>query len=81
MTTNEIINMAIQSGIVPWTKHEWVGVGTKFSASDEGLDGDLTCLIQFASMVAAAERSACIKALEENEQFYCRDTLKSMGAA
>jgi hypothetical protein len=34
-------------------------------------------LIQFAELVAAAEREECIKALEANEQFYCRDTILS----
>lgn len=28
---------------------------------------------------AEAEREACIKALEENEQFYCRDTIRARG--
>ena len=53
--TKEIIEMAVAAGIIPWTKHEHVG-GNNFSASDEGLDGDLASLIQFANLVAAKER-------------------------
>ena len=52
MTQDEIIEMAVTAGIVPWTKHEHVG-GNNFSATDEGLDGDIVSLIQFAKLVAA----------------------------
>ena len=62
--TKEIIEMAAAAGIIPWTKHEHVG-GNNFSASDEGLDGDLASLIQFAKLVAAKEREACAKVAEE----------------
>ena len=60
MTKDDIIRMAVDAGIIPWTKHEYVG-GKNFSASDEGLDGDLASLIQFAELVASAEREACAK--------------------
>lgn len=50
MTQDEIIEMAAICGIIPWTKHEYIG-GNKFSASDEGLDGDIAALIQFAKRV------------------------------
>ena len=59
MNREDIIRMAVDAGIIPWTKHEYVG-GKNFSASDEGLDGDLASLIQFAALVASAEREACI---------------------
>ncbi len=55
MTQDQIIEIAVAAGIIPWTKHEHVG-GNNFSASDEGLDGDLASLIQFAKLVAAKER-------------------------
>ena len=55
MNREDIIRMAVDAGIIPWTKHEYVG-GKNFSASDEGLDGDLASLIQFAELVASAER-------------------------
>ena len=60
MNRDDIIRMAVDAGIIPWTKHEYVG-GKNFSASDEGLDGDLASLIQFAALVASAEREACLK--------------------
>lgn len=58
MTHEEIIEMAVAAGITPWTKHEHIG-GNNFSASDEGLDGDLASLIQFAKLVAAKEQNRC----------------------
>ena len=67
--TKEIIEMAAAAGIIPWTKHEHVG-GNNFSASDEGLDGDLASLIQFAKLVAAKEREACA---EICDRFQARD--------
>ncbi len=66
MNRDEIIRMAVDAGIIPWTKHEYVG-GKNFSASDEGLDGDLASLIQFAALVASAEREACAKVCENKE--------------
>ena len=38
-------------------------------------------LERFAALVAAAEREACIKALEANEQFYCRDTIRARSSS
>ena len=64
MTQDQIIEIAVAAGIIPWTKHEYVG-GNNFSASDEGLDGDLASLIQFAKLVAAKEREACAKICDE----------------
>ena len=63
MNREDIIRMAVDAGIIPWTKHEYVG-GKNFSASDEGLDGDLASLIQFAELIASAEREACAKIAE-----------------
>lgn len=64
MNNDEIIRMAVDAGIIPWTKHEYVG-GKNFSASDEGLDGDLASLIQFAALVASAERERILDMCKE----------------
>ena len=53
MTRDDIIRMAAEAGITPWVHHQWVG-GNKFVHADEGMDGDLACLMQFAALVAAA---------------------------
>ena len=57
MKDDELIALAAECGLMPWVKHEHVG-GTSFSATDEGIDGDLAGLIQFAKLVAAHEREA-----------------------
>ena len=64
MNREDIIRMAVDAGIIPWTKHEYVG-GNNFSASDEGLDGDLASLIQFAAFVASAERERILDICKE----------------
>ena len=64
MNKEDIIRMAVDAGIIPWTKHEYVG-GKNFSASDEGLDGDLASLIQFAALVASAERERILDICKE----------------
>lgn len=61
MTKDRVLELAVAAGIIPWTKHEHIG-GNNFSASDEGLDGDLASLIQFAKLVEA-EKQAEIETL------------------
>lgn len=56
MTRDDIIRMATEAGITPWAQLQWVG--GKFVDVDEGMDGDIACLMQFADLVAAAERKA-----------------------
>ena len=93
MKQNEIIEMAVAAGITPWTKHEHVG-GNNFSASDEGLDGDLASLIQFAKLVEAKEREACAKTCEElkfskagpshdalRQRLLCAEAIRARGEA
>ena len=70
MTQDEIIELGVQAGIIPWTKHEYIG-GNKFSASDEGLDGDRTSLIQFAKLIAEKERKRILDVIGNN-QCECR---------
>jgi hypothetical protein len=64
MKDDELIALAAECGLMPWVKHEHVG-GTSFSATDEGIDGDLAGLIQFAKLVAAHEREACAKVCDD----------------
>lgn len=60
MTQDEIVEMAVECGIIPWTKHEYIG-DKKFTATDEGLDGDIASLVQFFQMATTREREACAK--------------------
>jgi hypothetical protein len=64
MSEDEIIQMAVECGIIPWTKHEYIG-DQKFTATDDGLDGDAASLIQFFQMAVAHERQECVKVCED----------------
>jgi len=50
MNDDELIALAAECGLMPWVKHEHIG-GTSFSATDDGIDGDIAGLIQFAKLV------------------------------
>ena len=52
MERDRVLELAAQAGLFPWVKHEWSQ--DRFVHTDEGIDGDLACLIQFAELVAAA---------------------------
>ena len=54
MTDAEIMELADQAGIMPWIKHEWDG--KRFVHTDEGMDGDAACLVQFAKLIIERER-------------------------
>ena len=64
MSKDEIIQMAVECGIIPWTKHEYIG-NKKFTATDDGLDGDAASLVQFFQMAVAYEREACARVCNE----------------
>lgn len=54
MNRDDIIRLAHEAGIIPWEQMEWSN--NRFVLTDEGMDGDLACLMQFANLVAAAQR-------------------------
>ena len=62
MTTDELIRLAHEAGIIPWNRLHWST--DQFVTIDEGMDGDLACLTQFAALIAAAEREACARVCE-----------------
>lgn len=72
MTDDDILKTAVECGIIPWTKHEYIG-GNKLTATDDGLDGDAAALIQFAHLVIAHEREQCAKVCEEQYEYYGHD--------
>ena len=66
MTKEDIIRLAVHAGITPWAKKEWSK--DQFVQTDEGMDGDATCLIQFAALVAKAERHRICEMLRERHR-------------
>lgn len=49
------LRMATDAGIVPWTLHQYVGK-KRWTPKEEGLDGDIASLMQFAELVANYQR-------------------------
>jgi ubiquinone biosynthesis protein UbiJ len=54
MDRKEVLELAVAAGIMPWVKHEWNG--KQFIHTDEGMDGDTACLLQFAQLIVERER-------------------------
>jgi hypothetical protein len=54
MTDKEIMELADKAGILRWSKQEWTG--NQFVHTDEGMDGDAACLVQFAKLIIERER-------------------------
>ena len=57
MEKETVLRLADMCGLTPWVKHEFY-IDRLIPATDEGIDGDLAGLMQFAQLVAAHEREA-----------------------
>jgi len=78
MSEDEIIQMAVECGIIPWTKHEYIG-NKRFTATDDGLDGDAASLVQFFQMAVAHEREACAQRLDAVGCDHCATNIRARG--
>lgn len=54
MNKSDVLKLADDAGIVPWVKLEVVNGGVM--ETEEGMDGDMACLLQFAQLIVEAER-------------------------
>jgi ubiquinone biosynthesis protein UbiJ len=54
MEREKLLRLAERVGIVPWVRHEWTG--RRFVHTDEGMEGDLACLMQFYTLAVEQER-------------------------
>lgn len=78
MDRNTILKWALQVDIIPWTKHEWAN--NQFVPTEEGLEGDIACLMQFAALVAEHEREACAELCEDlflSDGNWCAKAIRS----
>ena len=55
MNQQEVSELAFQCGITCWTRKTWISERETFLPVEDGLEGDLACLVQFADLVAAKE--------------------------
>jgi ubiquinone biosynthesis protein UbiJ len=49
MTDEAIFELAARAGITPWVRHAWSK--DQFIHTEEGMDGDAACLLQFARLL------------------------------
>lgn len=67
MNQAQYLVIAEAAGIIPWSHHKFIGAN-RMSHVDDGLDGDLASLLQFAKLIeehaVAEEREACAKVCE-----------------
>lgn len=66
MNKQDVLKLAAQCGIVCWTRNRWVK--DRFVPIDDGMDGDMACLMQFAELIARQERKACAELCEDAVQ-------------
>ena len=65
MTKDEVIALAEKCKLDVLIHSQWTAEIKEFTVVDYVVEGDLGSLMQFAALVASAERSACAKLLEE----------------
>jgi len=54
MERKELAQLAVKAGIIPWSRLEFVG--KELIPVDDGMDGDLASLWQFANLIMEQER-------------------------
>jgi len=78
MNQQEVSELAFQCGITCWTRKTWISEKETFLPVEDGLEGDLACLVQFADLVAAKEREKTIKecaAIAVTAEPFCSEDL------
>lgn len=63
MNDMDILELADRCGVTAVSKHEWDG--KRFNHTDDLLDGDFACLIQFARLLMEIEREECAEICEK----------------
>ena len=64
MTKDEVIALAEKCKLAVLIHSQWTAEIKKFTVVDYVVEGDLGSLMQFATLVASAEREACAQMLE-----------------
>ena len=68
MNKDEVIALAEKCKLAVLIHSQWTAEIKEFTVVDYVVEGDLGSLMQFAALVASAERSACVQ-IVENEAF------------
>ena len=68
MTKDEVIALAKKCKLAVLIHSQWTAEIKEFTVVDYVVEGDLGSLMQFADLVASAEREACAKVCDEMEE-------------
>jgi hypothetical protein len=74
MTKDEVIALAEKCKLDVLIHSQWTAEIKEFTVVDYVVEGDLGSLMQFADLVASAEREECAKVCEDSVE-YAGDTL------
>ena len=68
MNKDEVIALAEKCKLAVLIHSQWTAEIKEFTVVDYVVEGDLGSLMQFADLVASAEREACAKVCDEMEE-------------
>jgi hypothetical protein len=70
MTKDEVIALAEKCKLAVLIHSQWTHQIKEFTVVDYVVEGDLGSLMQFAELVASAEREACAEICKKHADFY-----------
>ena len=70
MTKDEVIALAEKCELAVLIHSQWTAEIKEFTVVDYVVEGDLGSLMQFATLVASAEREACAEICKKHADFY-----------
>jgi hypothetical protein len=79
MTKDEVIALAEKCKLAVLIHSQWTHEIREFTVVDYVVEGDLGSLMQFADLVASAEREACAKIADIAEPYKCADLIRARG--
>ena len=79
MTKDEVIALAEKCKLAVLIHSQWTAEIKEFTVVDYVVEGDLGSLMQFADLVASAEREACAKIADTAEPYKSADLIRARG--
>ena len=79
MTKDEVIALAEKCKLAVLIHSQWTAEIKEFTVVDYVVEGDLGSLMQFAALVASAEREACAKIADTAEPYKSADLIRARG--
>ena len=81
MNKDEVIALAEKCKLAVLIHSQWTAEIKEFTVVDYVVAGDLGSLMQFADLVASAEREACAKIADTAEPYKSADLIRARGQA